>query len=252
MRNLRQISSVEKYTSWDSRPFGKFRAGSRLSTRAKREGFSAVALLTSIALLSACRIDMHVQPRINPLARSDFFTDQRGARPLIEGTVARGQLHEDTYFYTGKIGNNPGDYMPFPVTKEVLERGRERYDIFCAPCHSRVGDGNGFVPSRGFARKPPSYHTARLQKAPLGYIYDVISSGFGIMPDYASQIPPRDRWNIVAYVRALQLSQNATRADVPAGQAVPSEPPSFRGEPGSGATLPVIAPETQSTTEEKK
>ena len=196
-------------------------------------------------LTSACRIDMHVQPRENPLSRSDFFTDQRSARPLVEGTVARGQLHEDTYFYTGKTGNNPGDVMPFPVTKEVLERGRERFNIFCAPCHSRVGDGNGFVPSRGFARKPPSFHIARLQKAPLGYFFDVITNGFGIMPDYASQIPAQDRWDIVAYVRALQLSQNATMADVPSGQKIPSEPPTFR-EPGSGATLPTLAPDTKS------
>ncbi len=213
---------------------------------------SVVAALASIALLPGCRIDMHVQPRQNPLSRSDFFTDQRSERPPVEGTVARGQLHEDAYFYTGKAGNNPGDYLPFPVTKEVLERGRERFDIYCAPCHSRVGDGNGFVPSRGFARRPPSFHIARLQKAPLGYFYDVITNGFGIMPDYASQIPPADRWMIVAYVRALQFSQNATRADVPAGQPVPSEPPQFRGQPGSGATLPLIDSETSSHSEEPK
>ncbi len=201
-------------------------------------------LLVVIALTSACRLDMHVQPRQNPLSHSDFYADQRSERPPVEGTVARGQLHEDAYFYTGKIGNNPGDVMPFPVTKEVLERGQERFNIYCAPCHSRLGDGNGFVPSRGFARKPPSFHIVRLQKAPVGYIFDIITEGFGIMPDYASQIPPQDRWNIVAYVRALQLSQNATMTDVPAGQKIPSEPPKFR-EPGSGATLPVIAPETK-------
>jgi hypothetical protein len=200
------------------------------------------ALLMTVALGAACRIDMHLQPRQNPLSRSDFFSDQRSARPPVEGTIARGQLLEDTYFYTGKTGNNPGEVMPFPVTKEILQRGRERYNIFCAPCHSRVGEGNGFVPSRGFARKPPSFHIARLQKAPVGYIYDVISEGFGIMPEYASQIPPQDRWTIVAYIRALQLSQNATMADVPEGQKIPSEPPKFR-EPGSGATLPVRAPE---------
>jgi mono/diheme cytochrome c family protein len=209
------------------------------------------AAITAIALTTACRIDMHVQPRQNPLSRSDFYTDQRSARPLVEGTIARGQLHEDAYFYTGKMGNNPGDVMPFPVTKEVLARGRERFNIFCAPCHSRLGDGNGFVPSRGFARKPPSFHIARLQKAPVGYFYDVITEGFGIMPDYASQIPPRDRWDIVAYVRALQLSQNATKADVPDGQPVPSVPPKFR-DPGSGATLPVVAPESNSKSEEEK
>jgi hypothetical protein len=213
---------------------------------------SAAAALASIALLTGCRLDMHVQPKQNPLSRSDFFTDQRSERPPVEGTVARGQLHEDTYFYTGKAGNNPGDYMPFPVTKEVLQRGRERYNIYCAPCHSEVGDGNGFIPSRGFTRKPPSFHIPRLQKAPLGYFYDVITNGFGIMADYASQVPPEDRWKIVAYVRALQLSQNASRADVPTGQPIPSEPPPFHGQPGSGATLPVIGSETTSQTEEHK
>jgi mono/diheme cytochrome c family protein len=203
------------------------------------------ALVLVIALTCACRIDMHVQPRQNPLSRSDFFADQRSARPLVEGTVARGQLHEDSYFYTGKIGDTPGNVMPFAVTKEVLERGQERFNIFCAPCHSRVGDGNGFVPSRGFSKRPPSFHIERLEKAPAGYFFDVITNGFGIMPDYASQIPVRDRWSIIAYVRALQLSQNATRSDVPAGQKIPSEPPKFR-EPGSGATLPMVAPETKS------
>ena len=212
---------------------------------------SFAALLVLLTISSACRLDMQVQPRVNPLAKSDFFPDRRSARPPVEGTVARGQLHEDTYFYTGKIGNSPGDYMPFPVTREVLDRGRERYNIFCAPCHSRVGDGNGFVPSRGFARKPPSYHIPRLQKAPVGYFYDVITEGFGTMPDYSSQIPPQDRWNIVAYVRALQLSQNATMADVPAGQSVPSVPPKFN-EPGNGATLPVVAPAVRSGSEERE
>jgi hypothetical protein len=209
-------------------------------------------LLVSITLTSACRLDMQVQPRINPLAKSDFFADHRGARPLIEGTVARGQLHEDTYFYTGKIGNNPGDYMPFPVTKDVLERGRERFNIYCSPCHSPLGDGNGFIPSRGFSRKPPSYHIPRLQKAPLGYFYDVMTNGFGIMSDYSAQVSPRDRWNIVAYIRALQLSQNASQADVPAGQNIPSQPPNFSGEPGSGATLPVVAPTSNQSSEELK
>jgi hypothetical protein len=196
-------------------------------------------LLAATALLSGCRLDMHLQPKQNPLSRSDFFADQRSERPPVEGTVARGQLREDTYLYTGQIGISPGDYMPFPVTQEVLERGRERYNIYCAPCHSRTGDGNGFIPSRGFPRNPPSYHIERLRKAPLGHFYDVITTGFGIMPDYASQIPPEDRWRIVAYIRALQLSQGATTADVPAGQMVPSDLPQFQ-EPGSGATLPAL------------
>jgi len=230
---------------------GKVRVGTGAFARPVEQSSTTVfaaALLVLIAVTSACRLDMHVQPRQNPLSRSDFYSDQRSARPLVEGTVARGELHEDSYFYTGKFGNNPGDVMPFPVTKEVLERGRERFNIYCAPCHSRVGDGNGFVPSRGFARRPPSYHIPRLQKAPLGYFYDVITNGFGIMPDYASQIPPQDRWDIVAYIRALQLSQNATAADVPAGQKIPSESPKFR-EPGSGATLPVLAPPEKSEKE---
>jgi len=196
-------------------------------------------LLAATALLSGCRLDMHVQPKQNPLSRSDFFADQRSERPPVEGTVARGQLREDTYLYTGQIGASPGDYMPFPVTQDVLERGRERYNIYCAPCHSRTGDGNGFIPSRGFPRNPPSYHIERLRKAPLGHFYDVITTGFGIMPDYASQIPPEDRWRIVAYIRALQLSQGATTADVPAGQKVPSNLPQFQA-PGSGATLPTL------------
>jgi len=144
---------------------------SRFSAEAKNlaRGVNRAALLLAIGLTCACRIDMHVQPRQNPLSRSDFYADQRSARPLVEGTIARGELHEDSYFYTGKIGSNPGDVMPFPVTKEVLDRGQERFNIFCAPCHSRVGDGNGFVPSRGFSKKPPSFHIERLEKAPAGY-----------------------------------------------------------------------------------
>ncbi|MBV8052002.1 MAG: cytochrome c [Acidobacteriaceae bacterium] len=185
---------------------------------------------------------MHDQPRYKPLAASDFFADLRSARAPVEGTVARGQVHEDTYFYTGKVGSNPGDYMPFAVTEPVLERGRQRFDIYCSPCHSRLGDGNGMIVQRGF-RTPPSYHTERLRKAPLGYFFDVMTNGFGAMPEYASQIPPEDRWAIVSYIRALQLSQGATMSDVPSGQKVPSEPPQFRGDPGSGATLPEIKAE---------
>jgi mono/diheme cytochrome c family protein len=141
--------------------------------------------------------------------------------------------------------------MPFPVTEDVLARGRDRFNVYCAPCHSRLGDGNGVIPSRGFPRKPPTYHNDRLRKAPLGYFFDVMSNGFGIMPDYASQIAPRDRWCIVAYIRALQLSQDAAASDVPQGQQVPSKPPAFRGEPGSGATLPETRVETQKHEEPK-
>ncbi len=191
---------------------------------------------------------MQEQPRQNPLSYSDFYADHRSARPPVEGTVARGQLNPDSYLATGKVGGEIGNYMPFPVTKEVLDRGRERYNIYCAPCHSRVGDGQGFIPSRGFSRMPPSYHIPRLQKAPLGYFFDVMTNGFGIMPDYASQISPEDRWKIVAYIKALQLSQDATQADIPAGQKIPSEPPKF-AEPGSGATLPRVMNESQTGIE---
>lgn len=217
---------------------GEFGPGGRRSNRVA--GYLALLLL-AIMTTVGCRLDMHVQPRYNPLAKSDFFSDHRAARPLVEGTVARGDERADTYFYTGKIGNHPGEYMPFPVTKEVLERGRERFNVYCSPCHSRLGDGNGFVPTRGFARKPPSYHIERLQKAPLGYFFDVMTNGFGIMLDYSSQVSPHDRWCIAAYIRALQLSQNATSKDIPQGQSVPSKAPEFV-EPGTGATLPQVAP----------
>jgi mono/diheme cytochrome c family protein len=202
--------------------------------------FQTMVLLAVIGSVG-CRLDMHVQPRYNPLAKSDFFPDQRAARPLVEGTVARGSERADSYFYTGKIGDNDGDYMPFPVTQEVLQRGRERYNIYCSPCHSRVGDGNGIVPSRGFASKPPSYHIERLRKAPIGYFFDVATNGYGIMLNYSAQISVRDRWCIAAYIRALQLSQNATAADVPTGQSFPSQAPEFM-EPGTGATLPRAMP----------
>ena len=211
-------------------------------------GTTWLALLALVAL-AGCRQDMHDQPRFKPLAESDFYPDLRSARPPVEGTVARGQVHEDTYFYTGMVGDKPGDYMPFPVTREVLDRGRERFDIYCAPCHSRLGDGNGMIPQRGFQR-PPSYHTDRLRKAPLGYFFYVMTTGFGAMPDYAQEIAPRDRWAIVAYIRALQLSQDATAADL-SGHAVPSQAPEFE-EPGSGATLPVEVPPNRERGEEPK
>jgi len=207
------------------------RVGSKLSHLA----------LFSVLILAGCRQDMHDQPRFKPLAKSDFYPDLRSARTPVEGTVARGDLQEDTYFYTGMMGDSPGDYMPpqVPVNEETLNRGRERFNIYCAPCHSRTGDGNGMIPQRGY-RHPPTYHDERLRKAPLGYFFHVITDGFGAMPDYASQIPPRDRWCIVAYIRALQLSQNATTADAQ-GQQIPKAAPEFE-EPGSGATPPVALP----------
>ena len=180
---------------------------------------------------------MHVQPKLKPLRQSDFFEDGRGSRPLLPGTVARGQLRADTYFYTGMVNGQPGDQMPMPVTKELLERGQQRFNIYCTPCHSRIGDGNGMIVQRGY-RHPPSFHDPKLLNAPIGHFFDVMTNGFGAMPDYAVQVQPRDRWAIAAYIRALQLSQHATAAQVPAGQKIPDLKIQPESTPGSGATLP--------------
>jgi mono/diheme cytochrome c family protein len=171
----------------------------------------------SLALsVSGCRQDMHDQPRFKPYAPTAFFGDARSARPLVEGTVARGQLRDDALLFTGKAGADFADAFPFAVDRELLLRGRERYEIFCAPCHGRVGRGDGLVVRRGFRNRPPSFHEERLRAKPAGYYYDVIANGFGAMQDYAAQIPDvRDRWAIVAYLRALQLSQHARLAELP-------------------------------------
>ena len=154
------------------------------------------------------------QPRYEPLQKSSLFDDERASRPLVEGTVARGHLQADEPFYTGKSNGKPVTGFPFPVDRQILRRGQERYDIFCSPCHDRVGVGRGMIVRRGY-RPPPSLHIDRLRAAPPGHFFDVISHGFGAMPDYAAQIPVRDRWMIVAYIRTLQLSQNAAIDDVP-------------------------------------
>jgi mono/diheme cytochrome c family protein len=183
------------------------------------------ALTLAIVTLAGCRQDMHDQPKYRPLRESDFYADRRSARPLVEGTVARGDLQQDTYYYTGKVNGQPGNELPMPVTKELLDRGEERYNIYCSPCHSKLGDGNGMIVQRGF-KAPPSYHTDRLRQAPVGHFFDVMSNGFGAMSEYKSQVPVADRWAIAAYIRALQLSQNASRADVPAGTELSNTPPS--------------------------
>jgi mono/diheme cytochrome c family protein len=183
-----------------------------------------VLLASALLLLSGCREDMQNQPYYRPLRESDFYADKRSERPIIAGTVARGHLDADTYFYTGKIGGNDGDYMPFPVTAEVMARGQQRFNIYCAPCHSELGDGNGMIVQRGYKR-PPSYNTDRLRRAPIGYFFDVMTNGFGAMPDYEEQIPAQDRWAIASYIRALQLSQHATEADVAPGQQIAQQPP---------------------------
>jgi len=170
-------------------------------------------LIACLWLLS-CQQKMADQPRYEPLQKSSLFDDERASRPLVEGTVARGQLEADEPLYTGKSHGEPVAALPFSVDGESLRRGQERYDIFCAPCHDRVGMGRGMIVRRGY-RQPPSLHIERLRAAPPGHFFDVISHGFGVMPDYAAQISQRDRWLIVAYIRALQLSQNAAIGDVP-------------------------------------
>ncbi len=155
-----------------------------------------------------------MQPKYIPLRQSTFFGDNRSARLPINGTVARDQYSGDPYLVTGKNGKQDGDRMPYPVTMQVLQRGQQRYNIYCAPCHSRVGDGNGMIAQRGY-RQPPSLHDDRLRQAVLGHFFDVMTNGYGAMPDYASQINPTDRWAIAAYIRALQLSQHGSIEDVP-------------------------------------
>ena len=170
--------------------------------------------LFALTLTAGCRQDMHDQPKYEPLEESPFFEDGRSARPLLPETVPRGYLREDAHLYTGKAGNADAETFPFPITGEVLERGRERFNIFCSVCHGRLGDGEGMIARRGF-RRPPSYHIDRLRQAPVGHFFDIITNGFGAMPDHATQIPVRDRWAIIAYIRALQRSQHATLDDVP-------------------------------------
>ena len=164
--------------------------------------------------LAACRQDMHDAPRYDPLETSAITPGQPSARPLLEGTVARGHLNENALLHTGMQNDTPVTSFPFEITRADLDRGQERYNIYCAPCHSRTGDGVGMVVQRGY-RPPPSYHIDRLREAPVGYFFDVTTNGFGAMPDYRSQIAVEDRWRIVAYIRALQLSHQATTADVP-------------------------------------
>lgn len=170
--------------------------------------------LAMALLLLGCQQKMADQPHYEPLQKSDFFADQRASRPLVEGTVARGHLGADMEFYTGKTEAGPVKVFPITVDRKVFRRGQERFDIFCAPCHDRVGTGQGMIVRRGY-RPPPSFHIDRLREAPPGHFFDVISHGFGSMPDYAAQITPADRWAIVAYIRALQFSQNASVGALP-------------------------------------
>jgi mono/diheme cytochrome c family protein len=182
-----------------------------------RQGFGvAAAALVILSAAAGCRQDMHNQPKYRPLRGSDFFEDGSSARPLVEGTIARGTLQTDAAFFTGKNGAMLVNELPFPVTPDVVDRGQQRYNIYCTPCHGPTGVGDGLVVQRGYPQ-PPSFHIERLRNIEVGYFFDVMTNGFGRMPDYRAQITPRDRWNIVAYIRALQLAQHAAPSDVPGG-----------------------------------
>ena len=172
----------------------------------------ASALLLTVA---ACRQDMHDQPKYRGLRGSDFFANGQSARPLVANTVPRGYLNDDRLLVTGKDGSADTAVFPFPVTDAVMARGQDRFNIYCSPCHGRTGMGDGMVVRRGF-RRPPSLSEERLRNAAVGHLYDVITNGLGVMPDYQTQVPVDDRWAIVAYVRALQLSAYAPLDVVPA------------------------------------
>ena len=177
---------------------------------------ATLALLALFAVTgAACRQDMHDTPRVEANEATDAFADGRGNRPLVENTVARGWLNDDEQLTTGKVGGTLVDEFPFPVTRSVLERGQDRFNAFCSPCHGQTGLGNGMVVQRGL-KVPPSFHEDRLRTSPVGYYFDVMTNGFGVMQDYRAQVNVKDRWAIAAYIRALQLSQRANVADVPA------------------------------------
>lgn len=178
-------------------------------------GVLLAGALSALVVCSACRQDMFNQPKARPYRSSDFFRDGGSARPPVPGTVARGQLRADRALHTG-IGPD-GRFvarLPLPLDRSVLLRGKERFEIFCSPCHGRTGDGRGMIVQRGF-KEPTSFHAERLRRQPIGYFFDVVTSGFGEMSSYAAQVPVADRWAIAAYVRALQLSQHAPLSEVP-------------------------------------
>lgn len=176
------------------------------------------ALFASV-LLSGCRQDMQVQPRYQPEDPSTFFSDGRSERPPVEGTVARGQLRTDELLYSGRVNGAVADLFPFAITAADLSRGRERYNIYCSPCHDYTGGGNGMIVQRGFP-SPPSFHLERLRQAPAGHFFEVMTDGFGLMYSYASRVSPEDRWRIAAYIRALQLSRHGAAGDVPEAQSL--------------------------------
>ena len=186
--------------------------------------FAALFGLSALLLIAGCRQDMQDQPKLIPQRGSNLFADHRGARPQVVNTVARGQLKEDSYFYTGVTEAANGyreehDELPFPATIDVLKRGQERFNIYCSPCHSRVGNGLGEIVMRGYKPAANLHDQVRVSQ-PLSHYFYVMTHGYGAMPDYAAQLTPADRWAVAAYIRALQLSQAAKETDVPAGAEV--------------------------------
>ncbi|MDP9267938.1 MAG: cytochrome c [Acidobacteriota bacterium] len=177
----------------------------------------SVAAILLASMVAGCRQDMHDQPKYIPMRASDFYPDKRSERPYVEGTVPAGEFQDGSPLYTGMVGEAPIDYFPMAITAADMKRGQQRYGIFCAPCHGSIGDGNGMIVQRGY-RPPPSFHIDRLRTSPPGHYFDVITHGFGAMPDAVAQVSPQDRWRIIAYIRALQLSQHASVNDVPAAQ----------------------------------
>lgn len=176
-----------------------------------------LSMLTLLALSAAgCRQDMHDQPKFYPQRSTNFFADGRSSRPQVDGTVARSQGNRSSYFETGLISGSEGNTLPFAPTMAVLQRGQERYNVYCTPCHSRVGNGKGMIVERGYY-PATNANSERLRYAPLGHFFQVITNGYGAMPNYAAELTPQDRWAVVAYMRALQLSQHATEADLPSG-----------------------------------
>jgi mono/diheme cytochrome c family protein len=201
-------------------------SGLRTADRGPRVLYRAAVVamvIGSTVALGGCRQDMHNQPKYRGLRGTEFFADGGSARPLVEGTVARGTLQDDAVFFTGKVGTATVKELPFPVDGAVLNRGQERFNIYCTPCHDATGSGQGLVVQRGF-KAPPSFHDERLRNADAGYFFDVMTNGFGAMPDYRMQLSARDRWSVVAYIRALQLSQHAAASDVPGGDPTKAQP----------------------------
>jgi hypothetical protein len=198
-----------------NREQGKGNSGKRVVVAL---GFAA------LLMVAGCRQDMQNQPKLIPQRGSEMFADHRGARPQVVNTVARGQLHEDSYFYTGVVQGANGyreekNEMPFPVTMDVLKRGQERFNVYCTPCHSRVGNGLGMIVDRGYKPAGNFHDQVRLAQ-PVSHYFYVMTHGYGAMPDYSAQLTPEERWAVAAYIRALQLSQSATVADVPSGVQV--------------------------------